>query len=82
MCLAIPAEVVELLPGDMGRVNVDGVEKEISLGLLEGIAVGDYVLVHVGFALSKIDEEEAKLTLKMLHEMGEMADFHVSEIAG
>ena len=73
MCLAIPAEVVELLPNSMGKVNIDGVEKAVSLALLDGIAIGDYVLIHVGFALSRISPEEAKDTLDALKEMGELA---------
>lgn len=69
MCLAIPAEVIELLPGDMARVNLAGVTKEISIGLVEGVAVGDYVIVHVGYALSRIDPEEAARTLALFAEM-------------
>ncbi len=70
MCLAIPAEITELLPGDMARVSIDGVRKVISVVLIEGLQVGDYVIVHVGFALSRIDPEEAQRTLEMFAEMG------------
>lgn len=66
MCLAIPAEVTELLPEDMARVTLDGVSKEISIALVENVAIGDYVIVHVGYALSKIDPDEAKQTLALL----------------
>ncbi len=70
MCLAIPALVSELLPGDMARVSLDGVTKEISIAMVEDVAVGDYVIIHVGYALSKIDAEEAEKTLALLAEAG------------
>lgn len=73
MCLAIPALVVELLPGGMARIDLDGVQKEISLALVEDIAVGDYVIVHVGYALQKLDPEEAAGTLALFAEMGGQA---------
>lgn len=73
MCLAIPALVVELLPGDMARIDLDGVQKEISLALVEDIAVGDYVIVHVGYALQKLDPDEAAETLALFAEMGRQA---------
>ena len=68
MCLAIPAQVVELLPDDMARVTLDGVSIDVSIALVEDVAVGDYVVVHVGFALSKINEAEAQETLALLAE--------------
>lgn len=70
MCLAIPALVVELLPDDMARIELDGVRKEISLSLVEDVAVGDYVIVHVGYALQKLDPEEAAATLALFAELG------------
>lgn len=70
MCLAIPALVVELLPADMARIELDGVRKEISLSLVEDVAVGDYVIVHVGYALQKLDPEEAAQTLALFAELG------------
>ncbi|MCK1729787.1 HypC/HybG/HupF family hydrogenase formation chaperone [Bradyrhizobium sp. 142] len=70
MCLAIPAEVTKLLPDDMAVVSIDGVSKEISLALIENLAVGDYVIIHVGYALTKIDPEEAQRTLELLREIG------------
>jgi len=73
MCLAIPALVVELLPNDMARIDLDGVRKDISLSLVEGVAVGDYVIVHVGFALQKLDPDEAAETLAMFAELGKTA---------
>ncbi|BAR54972.1 hydrogenase expression/formation protein [Bradyrhizobium diazoefficiens] len=66
MCLAIPAEVTKLLPDEMAIVSIDGVSKEISVALIEDLAVGDYVIIHVGYALTKIDPEEARRTLELL----------------
>lgn len=65
MCLAIPVRVVELLDADQALVDVGGVRKEISLALVEGIAVGDYVILHVGYALQKLDADEAEKTLAL-----------------
>lgn len=73
MCLAIPSLVVELLPNDVARIDLDGVRKDISLSLVEGVAVGDYVIVHVGFALQKLDPDEAAETLAMFAELGKTA---------
>ena len=70
MCLAIPAQVVELRDNDGAVVDLAGVRKEISLALVEGIAVGDYVIVHVGYALNKLDPEEAEKTLRLFAELG------------
>lgn len=70
MCLAIPVQITEILDGDRARVSLDGVEKEISLALVEDVAVGDYVILHVGYALNRLDPEEAEKTLKLLAEAG------------
>ena len=72
MCLAIPACVEQLVAGDSAIVNLGGVRKEISLALVEDVAVGDYVIVHVGFALQKLDPEEAAQTLALFAEIGGM----------
>ena len=72
MCLAIPAQVIELRENDKALVELSGVKKEISLALVEGVVVGDYVIVHVGYALNKLDPEEAEKTLKLFAEMGEL----------
>ena len=69
MCLAIPARVVELMSGDQARVDLGGVRKEISLALVDGIEIGDYVIVHVGYALSRLDADEAAKTLALFAEM-------------
>jgi hydrogenase expression/formation protein HypC len=75
MCLGIPGQIVEFVDeaNDIAKVEVSGVRRNISVALVrpEGIAVDDWVLVHVGFAMSKIDEEEAQETLRMLHSLGE-----------
>ncbi len=69
MCVAIPAEVIELLPAGMARVSVGGAEQVASLALVGPVQVGDYVLLHVGFALSLIDPQEAQATLGVLREL-------------
>jgi hydrogenase expression/formation protein HypC len=68
MCLAIPALVTELLPDAMARVSLDGVSKIISVALLDEVSVGDYVVLHVGYALTRIDAAEAERTLELLAE--------------
>ncbi|MBW7861325.1 MAG: HypC/HybG/HupF family hydrogenase formation chaperone [Rhodocyclaceae bacterium] len=70
MCLAIPARIVELLDGERCRVDLGGVRKEISLALVDGAAPGDYVIVHVGYALTRLDPEEAERTLALFAEAG------------
>jgi hydrogenase expression/formation protein HypC len=70
MCLAIPARVVELLPGEMARVEVGGVRKDCSLALVDGVAVGDYVVLHVGYAIQRLDAAEAERTLALFAEAG------------
>jgi hydrogenase expression/formation protein HypC len=70
MCLAIPARVVALPAPDVARIDLDGVQKEISLALVEDVRIGDYVIVHVGYALTKLDPLEAELTLAMMGEAG------------
>ena len=69
MCLAIPARVTELLPEEMAKVNLDGIVKEISLAFVDNVVVGDYVVVHVGHALAKIDPDEAEETLALLRQV-------------
>lgn len=74
MCLAIPAEVTALLGDGMARVTLDGVGKIVSVALIEDIAVGDYVVIHVGYALAKVDPEEARRTLALLAEIGAVGE--------
>ena len=82
MCLAIPGRIVEIVdePNRLARVDVAGVQRTVNVGLLEGIAPGDWVLIHVGFALSKVDEEEAEATLKLLQGMGEDYEAELEEL--
>lgn len=71
MCLAIPARIAAIDDtGQTARVSLGGVAKDISLALIDGAAVGDYVLVHVGYALNRIDEQEARETLALMAEAG------------
>lgn len=81
MCLALPAKVVELGPDDSAIVTLEGVKKEISLSLVEDVNPGDFVLVHVGYALHKVSEEEAERTLKMMAEAGVLEE-ELEEMAG
>jgi len=75
MCLGIPGQILNYVdePNDIAKVEVSGVRRNINVGLLrpEGIGPGDWVLVHVGFAMSKIDEREAQETLQLLQELGD-----------
>jgi hydrogenase expression/formation protein HypC len=73
MCLAIPGQIVEVVDdaNQLAKVDVAGVRRNVNIGLLDGGAPGDWVLIHVGFALSKVDEHEAQATLQLLQQMGE-----------
>jgi len=73
MCLAIPARIVDIKDG-MGTIDMDGTKRQVSLLLLSDASVGDYVIVHAGFAIHKIDETEAMESLKLLREMAGMVD--------
>jgi len=74
MCLAIPARVEALLDPDQAVIDLDGVKKQISLALVEGVNVGDYVVVHVGYALGRLDPEEAARTLELLRGVSAVAE--------
>ena len=89
MCLGIPGRIIEIVDEeyDIAKVEVSGVKRNISVALVrsEGIASGDWVLVHVGFAMSKIDETEAQETLKALRLLGdpfsdELEMFHTTQV--
>jgi hydrogenase expression/formation protein HypC len=69
MCLAIPARVVERLEADDAIIDAGGIEKRVSLALVPEAAVGDYVIVHAGYAISQLDPEEALRTLALFAEM-------------
>jgi hydrogenase expression/formation protein HypC len=68
MCLAIPILVEELVGADMARVTLGGVSKVVSIALVEDVRVGDYLLIHVGYALARLDADEAERTLQAMHE--------------
>ena len=89
MCLAIPGQVVDFVdePNRLARVEVAGVRRTVNVGLLdgmvtdgEGVAPGDWVLIHVGFALSRIDEAEAVATRQLLEAMGAEYDTELEEL--
>lgn len=75
MCLAIPGKVIEIGHREdemiMGRVSFEGLEKEVCLSYVPDVKIGDYVIVHVGFALNKIDDDEALRVFDYLEQMGE-----------
>ena len=66
MCLALPARVVELTGNDRAVIELGGIRKTISLALVDGIAPGDYVIVHVGYALTRLDPAQAEATLALM----------------
>lgn len=74
MCLAIPARVAEIQENDLAMVELGGVLKQISLAMLDDVAVGDYVIVHVGYAINRLDPEEAAKTLALFAEIAEALD--------
>ncbi len=86
MCLAIPGQVLEIVDeaNRLARVDVAGVKRNVNVGLLDeeddGVVPGDWVLIHVGFALSKIDEEEAIATRRMLEGMGTDYEAELEEL--
>lgn len=69
MCLAMPACVIQLLDAERAVVNLGGVHKTISTVLVDGLSVGDYVIIHVGYALTRLDELEAQKTLRLFREL-------------
>lgn len=78
MCLAIPVRIVSLDPGQMATVEIEGIRKQVSVALIDDPQPGDYILLHVGYALHKLSEEEALRTLDMMAEAGLIAE----ELAG
>jgi hydrogenase expression/formation protein HypC len=70
MCLALPAKVVSLHDDGTATVSIGGLKQAVSLALVDGIALGDYVVIHTGFALSRLDADEAEHTLALLREAG------------
>lgn len=74
MCLAIPVRIEELLDEQSAIACIGGLRKTINVALLDDLEVGDYVILHVGFALQKLDEAEAQRTLALLAELGQLAE--------
>ena len=71
MCLAVPARITQIFADDaMAKAEVGGIVKEVSLALVDDVKVGDYVIIHVGFALSRLEPEEAEQTLALFAEAG------------
>ena len=68
MCWAVPARLIEM-EGELGKVELGGTVREVGLQLMEGLAIGDYVLVHAGFAIQKVDRDEAEATLAFLSDV-------------
>ena len=83
MCLAVPGEILSIAGEDplqrLGRVSFGGIVKDVNLACVPEAKVGDYVIVHVGLALSTIDQEEALRTLEYFREMGELAELEEKE---
>ena len=82
MCLGIPAQIVELVDPEAGiaKAEISGVRRNVSVALCPEAGVDDWVLVHVGFALSVIDEDEALETLRLLEEMGDAYEQELQEL--
>jgi hydrogenase expression/formation protein HypC len=86
MCLAIPGRILEVVDerNRLARVDVAGVQRNVNIGLLDGngggVVPGDWVLIHVGFAMSKVDEEEAQATLRLLQEMGDAYEQELEDL--
>lgn len=85
MCLAVPGKIISILNDDpimrLGKVNFGGIVKEVNLAYVPEASVGDYVIVHVGFAISTVDEEEANRVFEYLEEIGELEELKTEESA-
>ena len=83
MCLGVPGKVVETYENEvgmvMGKVNFSGIVKEVCMAYIPDIQVDDYVVVHVGFAISKVDEEEAMKVFEYLKEMDELGELDIPQ---
>lgn len=88
MCLGIPGQIVELVDAEhhIAKAEVSGVRRNVNVGLLaegpDAVGVGDWVLIHVGFAMARIDEEEAHQTLEFLRQLGEPFEQELAELRG
>jgi hydrogenase expression/formation protein HypC len=83
MCLGVPGKVISIEPNPMGmtmgRVNFSGITKEVCLAYVPEVQVGDYVVVHVGFAISTVDEEEAQEVFRFLEQMDELGELAIPQ---
>jgi hydrogenase expression/formation protein HypC len=84
MCLAIPGRVVEVVDPEnrIASVDVAGVRRKVNIGLLDGVGAGDWVLIHVGFAMSQVDEAEALETRRMLEALGASYEQELEDLKG
>jgi hydrogenase expression/formation protein HypC len=82
MCLAIPGQIVEVIDelNRLAKVEVAGVRRNVNVGLLDDVGPGDWVLIHVGFAISQIDEDEARATRELLEQMGAEYEQELTEL--
>ena len=82
MCLAIPGQIVQVVDeaNRLAKVEVAGVHRNVNIGLFDDAGPGDWVLIHVGFAISVIDEDEARATLELLEEMGAEYELELEEL--
>ena len=85
MCLGVPGQVVTIVENPlgmtMGKVDFSGITKEVCMAYVPEVEVGDYVVVHVGFAIAIVDEEEARRTLEYLEEMDELGELDIEQPA-
>ena len=83
MCLGVPGKVISIEPNPMGmamgRVNFSGITKEVCLAYVPEVQVGDYVIVHVGFAISTVDEDEAQEVFRFLEQMDELGELEIPQ---
>ena len=83
MCLGVPGKVISIEPNPtgmtMGRVNFSGIIKEVCLAYVPEVRVGDYVVVHVGFAISTVDEDEAQEVFRFLEQMDELGELEIAQ---
>jgi hydrogenase expression/formation protein HypC len=84
MCLGIPGQLVEWVDEEhkIAKADVSGVRRNVNVALLDGIGIGDWVLIHVGFAMSQVDEEEARQTREFLETLGGMWEDELEELKG
>jgi hydrogenase expression/formation protein HypC len=82
MCLAVPGQIVEVVDEArlLAKVEIGGVTRNVNVGLVDAVQPGDWVLIHVGFALSKVDEDEARATLRLLQQMGDAYEQELEDL--